>query len=347
MLHFLEPILANHDRQSFDVICYAQGPAFDIHTQRLMGYGHDWVWIHELDNAKLSEKIVKDGVDILIDCAGHTNGTRLGALADKPAPVMMSWMGYLGTTGLPAMDYRLTDEWVDPPGYSNLLNTEELLYIPHGMMAYRPHQESPVVSDLPCKKNGVITFGSLNNVQRLNSAVVETWASVMKRIPGSKLLLQSKQLDDLGMIGRIRGLFEAFGISPRRIEMRPHSANFLNSYTDIDIALDTFPYGGGATTCDALWMGVPVITLAGDRSSGRLSSSILNQIMHPEWIANSRESYIDNACDLALDVEGISKIRSGLRYRLMSSSLRDEVGFVKRLEKVYLDAAFRYDGVNS
>ena len=345
MLHFLEPILAHRDDSRFEVICYAQGPVKDIHTQRLMDYGLTWVWIHNLDDAALAEKIEQDGVDILIDCGGHTSGSgsRLKALANKPAPIMMSWLGYLGTTGLPAMDYRLTDLWVDPPGLTEALHTEHLLYIPGGMMAYRPHRVSPDVSRLPFLRNGYVTFGSLNNAQRINAQVAELWASIMRSTPDSKLLLQSKQFADIGVIGRFRGLFEAFGIKPNRLEMRTQSADFLNTYSDIDIALDTFPYGGGATTCDAIWMGVPVISLAGERPSGRLTSSILNQIGHPEWISTSAKAYFGKACELASAPETLSDIRTNLRPQVKSSVLCDEIGFVRRLEQVLLDAALQYD----
>lgn len=343
MLHFLEPILAHRDDTRFEVICYAQGPAQDAHTRRLMNYGLAWVWIHNLDDAALASRIEQDGVDILIDCGGHTNGTRLKALANKPAPIMMSWLGYLGTTGLPSMDYRLTDVWVDPPGLTEAQHTERLLYIPGGMMAYRPHQVAPDVSRLPCLRNGNITFGSLINAQRINLQVVELWASIMRSTPGSKLLLKSKQFADAGMVGRIRGLFEAFGIKPNRLEMRTNSADFLNTYSEIDIALDTFPYGGGATTCDAIWMGVPVVSLAGERPAGRLTCSILNQIGHPEWIAASYEEYFSKVCELADSPETLSGIRASLRQQVQSSVLCDEVGFVRRLEQVLLDVAHQYN----
>ena len=297
MRHFIEPLLARHRVSQVEVSCYAQGPVADAHTRRLMDYGHRWTWVHGLNDAELAAQIERDRIDILVDCAGHTRGTRLSALAGKPAPVMMSWLGYPGDTGLPAMDYRLTDAWVDPPGSDPAIDLpapshEVPLRIPGGMLAYRPHVAAPDTNDLPCLVRGTTTFGSLNNIQKLNRMVVADWAHLLDSVPGSRLLLQSKSLVDPGVVGRIRGMFEAFGIPPTRLDLRPASKDFLRTYHEIDIALDTLPYGGGATTCDALWMGVPVITRSGTRPAGRLSTSILHQVGHPEWVTETSNAYI-------------------------------------------------------
>ena len=341
MLHFLEPLLEHHDRNRVEITCYAQGlhgSIRDEHTERLMRYGHNWVWVHELDDDALAQRIASDGVDILIDCLGHTNGTRLGALASKPAPLMMSWLGYLFTTGLPAMDYRLTDEWVDPPGSHDVHEHENPLRIPGGMMAYRPHARYPDVSPPRCERAGHITFGSLNNIQKFNITTARLWAQALNAVPDSRLLLQSKALVDLGTLGRVRGLFEALGITARRLDLRPAGADFLATYAEIDIALDTFPYGGGATTCDALWMGVPVITLPSDRPCGRLTSSILHQIGHPEWIAHNVASYARIAEELANNVARLKSTRVALRPSMARSALCDEAGFVRRFETTCLSA---------
>ena len=343
MLHFLEPILAAHDRDRFEVFCYAQGPAMDAHTQRLIDYGHRWRWIHPLDDDALARLIDDDGIDLLVDCAGHTHGTRLRALARKPAPLMLSWLGYLFDSGLPAIDYRLTDEWVDPPAPATDPRPEQALRIPGGMLAYRPHRGSPPVAAAPYARHGFMTFGSFNNIQKFNPAVAQTWAKILQRVADSRLLLQSKHLADPGVCGRVRGLFEAFGIGPERLSLRAASADFLSCYGDLDVALDTFPYGGGATTCDALWMGVPVVTLSGDRPCGRLSTSLLNRVGCAQWIASSTSSYIDIACDLAARPDHLAEIRQRLRQQMMSSPLADERGFVTRLEEVYQQLAEQHD----
>jgi predicted O-linked N-acetylglucosamine transferase (SPINDLY family) len=335
MRPFIEPMLARHDKSQVEIICYAQNSYADEHTRRLMQYGHRWKWIHESNDAALAAEIERDGIDILVDCAGHTRGTRLVALAGKPAPILMSWLGYLCTTGLPAMDYRLTDEWVDPPGLTESQHTEKLLRVPGGMMAWRPHEILADVNDLPYLSQGYVTLGSLNNVQKINPVVVERWAQILRAMPQARLLLQSKLLVDPQMVGRIRGMFEAFGIRPGRIELRQAIPNFLKMYHEIDIALDTWPYGGGATTCDALWMGVPVVTLAGGRPAGRLSTSILHQIGRHEWITASAKAYVDKTIELAGKPDALNFIRRGLRAQMRGSTLCDEAGFVQRLEKIY------------
>lgn len=342
MRHFIEPLLARHSAAQVEIVCYAQGPRADSHTQRLMGYGHRWNWVHGLNDAELAAQIERDAIDILVDCAGHTNGTRITALAGKPAPIMMSWLGYLCTTGLPAMDYRLSDAWVDPPGLAESPDTEAPLRIPGGMMAYRPHAVSPDPGEPPCLARGHITFGSLNNLQKVNRVIVAHWAQLLRALPQAKLLLQSKLLVDPGMVGRIRGMFETFGIPPARLDLRQASPDFLHTYHDIDIALDTLPYGGGVTTCDALWMGVPVITLAGTRPAGRLSTSILHRIGHPEWVTDTATAYIDTAIDLARQTRALTQIRRDLRAQVQTSALCDETGFVQRLEEVYRAAWTRW-----
>jgi protein O-GlcNAc transferase len=337
MQHFIEPLLACHRASEVEVVCYAQGPGADNHTRRLIGYGHHWTWVHGLSDAELAERIAHDRIDILIDCAGHTHGTRLAALARKPAPIMMGWLGYLHATGLPAMDYRLTDAWVDPPDRSghDARASETPLRIPGGMLAYRPHLAAPDINPLPGLARGYTTFGSLNNIQKLNRNVVADWARLLSAVPQSRLLLQSKHLADPGVVGRIRGMFEAFGIAPTQLDLRPASADFLSTYHEIDIALDTLPYGGGATTCDALWMGVPVITQSGTRAAGRLSTSLLHLAGHAEWVTETSNDYIGVASELARRPQALAQIRSDLRTQVQASALCDEAGFVRRLEGVY------------
>ena len=341
MRHFIEPLLARHSASRVEIVCYAQSPRADSQTQRLMSYGHRWSWVDRMNDAELAAQIERDAIDILVDCAGHTHGTRITALAGKPAPILMSWLGYLCTTGLPAMDYRLTDEWMDPPGVESP-DTETLLRIPGGLMAYRPHAGSPDPGEPPCLASGHITFGSLNNVQKLNRMVVALWARLLRTLPQAKFLMQSKLLVDPGMVWRIRGMFEAFGIPPARLDLRPPSPDFLRTYHEIDIALDTLPCGGGTTTCDALWMGVPVVTLAGTRPAGRLSTSILHRVGRPEWVTHTPTAYIDAAIGLARQTSALTQIRRDLREHVQASALCDEAGFVERLEEVYRAAWKRW-----
>jgi predicted O-linked N-acetylglucosamine transferase (SPINDLY family) len=342
MRHFLEPLLAGHDRRRVQVICYMQSKVVDEMTLRLQGYGHDWVVVEDMDDDALVQRIRADGVHILVDCLGHTQGSRLTALARKPAPVLMSYLGYLGSTGLPAMDFRITDEWMDPTGLTEDQHTERLLRIPGGCVGYSPHLEAPEVSPLPAMSVGAVTFGSLNKIEKLNLAVVRTWSAILARVPGSRLLLKSRQLSDPMVAGRILGLFEAQGIEASRLLLQPGTRGHLSAYHEIDLALDPFPFGGGATTCDALWMGVPVITTPGTRSASRLTHCILHTIGHPEWSTENRERYIDKAVSMAQDLESLAAVRTRLRQDMQASPLMDVRGLTQRLEQAY-ESTFEVD----
>lgn len=335
MSHFLEPILAGHDSSQVDVICYMQSKVVDEVTKRLQSYGHTWVDVHAMDDDELINRIKTDEVHILVDCLGHTQGTRLTALAKKPAPILMNYLGYLGTTGLSVMDYRLTDEWLDPVGLTESQHTEQLLRIPGGSVAYMPHTNCPDVNTLPAQSSGVVTFGSLNKVEKLNLRVVQAWAEILRQVPGSRLLLKTKQLADPMVAGRLMGLFEAQGIEDTRLLLRPASHGHMNAYHAIDIALDPFPFGGGATTCDALWMGVPVITHPGTRSAGRLSHCILNTIGKADWSTSDLNAYVKKAVDMANDLSTLARERATLREQIQSSPLMDVKNFARRLEKIY------------
>ncbi|MEI6762124.1 MAG: tetratricopeptide repeat protein [Betaproteobacteria bacterium] len=334
MQHFLDPLLQHHDRTEFEIVCYAHVPCPDALTRRFMAHGHRWNWIHALSDDQLAAQLRADELDLLVECNGHTRGTRLRAMAHKPAYRQASWLGYLGTTGLPTMDYRLTDEWVDPLGLTEAQHTETLVRIPGGLCAYRPHEQYPPVQAPPCLREGDVTFGSLNSLMKLNPQVVELWSTLLKAVPGARLLLQAKQLADWGTLGRVRGMFEMCGVSADRLILRGASSDFLHSYQGIDIALDTFPYGGGATTCDALWMGVPVITCPADRSAGRLTNSILHQIGCAQWIARDPAHYVELAAALATDVPELARVRRALRDMMERSPLCDGPGFAQRWQSV-------------
>lgn len=335
MRHYLEPLLVGHDPERVQVICYMQNKVVDEVTQRLQGYGQTWVDVHAMDDDALAQRIRQDRVHILVDCVGHTLGTRLTALARKPAPVLMTYLGYLGSTGLTAVDYRLTDAWMDPQGLTECQHTEQLLRIPGGSVAYVPHASYPDVNPLPALTHGGVTFGSLNKLEKLNLQVVQVWADILKQVPGSRLLLKTKQLADPMVVGRMLGLFEAQGIAEDRLILRPASHGHLLTYHEIDIALDPFPFGGGATTCDALWMGVPVITSPGTRSAGRLTHSILHTMGRAEWSTADLKAYVQLAVAMAKDLDELAQVRAVLRQQMQASALMDAKSFARRLEAVY------------
>jgi protein O-GlcNAc transferase len=333
--HFIAPLLAAHDYQAFEIVCYGQGAYGNAETRQFTGQGERWVWVREQDDSALAAQIERNQIDILVDCAGHGNGSRLKALARKPAPIMLSWLGYLCATGLPAIDCRLTDQWVDPPKANTARESEALLRIPGGMMSYRPPETSPDCQPPPCLTRGHVTFGSLNDIRKINPKLILSWAQILKSMPDARLLLQGRLLVDAGMAGRVRGMFETYGIKPHRLDLRPARSDYLNTYHEIDVALDSHPYGGAATTCDALWMGVPVVTVAGERPFGRFAASVLNQIGHGEWATSSASAYVVKAVQLARNSDALTHTRTSLREEITASPLCDHRGFAKRLERVY------------
>jgi protein O-GlcNAc transferase len=327
MMYFVEPLLENLNREQFDIVCYANQTIEDAVTERIKALPLLWRPVEKLSDAALCAQIQQDQLHILIDLSGHSRGHRLYALAHKPAPIMATWLGYLFTTGLPAFDYRISDLWSDPKAYAATQHTERLAYLKQSQFTYRPRADAPDVNTLPALNNGFITFGSLNNIQKLNRRVVWTWSKILLSVPNSRLLLQSKLLVDAGVAGRIRGLFEAFGVDAERLEFRPASSDYLKTYHEIDIALDSFPYTGGTTTCEALWMGVPVLSLVGDRSVARSGVSILSALGLTDWLANSMNDYIALAQQHSSALETLAEQRQTLRKQFQQSPLCDERRF--------------------
>jgi protein O-GlcNAc transferase len=327
VMYFAEGLLEKLDRQQFDIVCYANQTLEDSVTQRIKALPLLWRPIATLSDSALCEQIKQDKIDILIDLSGHSKGHRLYALAKKNAPIMATWLGYSFTTGLPAFDYRISDAYADPEKTAPQQHSEQLIYLTHSQFNYRPKADAPAVNSLPALQNGFMTFGSLNNVQKLNRSVVWAWSQILLSIPNSRLIIHNKLMADAGVAGRIRGLFEAFGIDVQRLDFRPFSVQHLKTYHEIDIALDTFPYNGATTSCEALWMGVPVLSLIGDSSVSRMGSSILSTIGMEAWLANSVDEYIDLARQHSASLENLAKLRAGLRAQLLHSHLCDEESF--------------------
>lgn len=335
---FIAPLLAAHDREAFEVICYADVAHPDAVTARLRGDAQRWHDVNGLTDDELSNLVRDDGVDILVDLAGHTAGNRLLAFARQPAPVQVTYLGYPNTTGLSAVDYRLTDAVADPPGEADILCIEELVRLPQGFHCYEPPVQTPGVGNSPVQSAGHVTFACFNNVNKINREVASLWGQILRTLPGSCLLLKAGRLQDHGVRGRIRSLFEREGLSDERIEMLGWATSIdehLRTYSRADIALDTFPYNGTTTTCEALWMGVPVVALAGTLHAGRVGVSLLTHAGLPELIAENPENYVKIAVALALDREHLKELRQGLRERLQRSPLTDAVGFTRSLERAY------------
>jgi protein O-GlcNAc transferase len=335
---FLEPLLEAHDRSQFDIYGYSNVERQDATTDRLRGLVDHWRPILDYGDEQAAELIRTDGIDILVDLAGHTAGHRLLVFARRPAPVQVTWLGYPNTTGMAAMDYRITDAWTDPPGESDRWHSETLVRLPGGFLCYQPPSDSPPVSDLPARATGYVTFGCFNNSAKISAAVLDAWSEILKVVPEARLLLKSQQLSDPHLQRRYEREFQVRGVDPQRVETieRIESRRgHLELYGRVDVGLDPFPYNGTTTTCEALWMGVPVVVLAGDRHAGRVGVSLLSQVGLNGLIAKDVENYVSVATALATDPVRCSSLRVSLRERLNSSSLCDSAGFARRIEAAY------------
>lgn len=334
---FIEPLLTHHNAARYEIVCYFSHRDADAVTERLRGKAHRWRDVSDMDDIQLAQTISADGIDILVDLNGHTAGNRLPVFARRVAPVQVSFIGYPGTTGVVNMDYRLVDAITDPPGTEHLC-TETLVRLPSCFLCYRPPDESPAVEQPPCENNGYVTFGSFNNLAKINSDVIALWAQLLQEIPDSRLILKNPSLRDRAVRERFQTLFAEVGVDRHRIDLMgyiPEDTAHLGVYGRVDIALDTFPYNGTTTTCEALWMGVPVICLRGDRHSGRVGMSLLTAAGFPDWIANTPEQYIRIARNLARDRKNLGVLRLRLRECMRQSRLCSAEDYTRAVEKIY------------
>jgi len=286
----------------------------------------------------VSDLILNDRIDILIDLAGHTANNRLLVFAQKPAPIQVTYLGYPDTTGLESIDYRIVDVLTDPPGMTEHLHTEELLRMHHGFLCYHPLEHTPEPGPLPVLTSGIVTFGCFNKRAKITEDAIATWSDILHSVPDSRMFLKFKNFLSHQEKSSIIELFTENNISPERIHiLKPivSLSEHIGMYRNIDIALDTFPYNGTTTTYEALWMGVPVITLKGTIHASRVGTSILSHSGLDDLIAESRSDYIKKAVRLAEDIDRLIVLRGGLRDLLRNSHLMDEKGFTSDLENMY------------
>jgi predicted O-linked N-acetylglucosamine transferase (SPINDLY family) len=321
---FLAPVLERLDRTQFATVCYANQRRADDLTRRLMAAAGLWRSVPGLSDEALAEQVRGDGIDLLIDLSGHTGRHRLLTFARRPAPVQLTWLGYVGTTGLAAIDYLIADRFHVPPGSEGCYR-EKVLRLPDGYLCYEPPPYAPPVGPLPALATGQVTLGCFNNTAKITPPVVALWAEILRRLPGARLVLKYHWLDDAGLRQRLAGLFAAEGIAAERLELLGSTTHVeqLRHYHRIDLALDPFPYVGGLTTCEACWMGVPVLTCPGQTFAGRHSFSHQSNIGLTETIARDREDYVALAVALAGDLPRLADLRAGLRPRMAGSSLCD------------------------
>lgn len=323
--YFIKHLFSHIDPQQFEIYCYMNKNVADELTLHFEKYSKEWNLVIDLSNSELAEKIYDDQIDILIDLAGHSSGNRLSTFAEKPAPIQCTWLGFAGTTGLKNIDYRLTDKITEPPELQQY-SSEKLLYLPDGFHCYRPQYEFPEVASAPYLKNGYVTFGTFNNFAKASPELMELWAQILERVPNSKLKLKGKHLRGKETRDQFYKFFTDKGVDINRISTLPFfrsNIEHLNAYQEIDIALDTFPYNGTTTTCEALYMGVPIITCCGKTHVSRVSASLLHQVGLDDFVAHSPAEYVEKAVEKAADIQNISAKRQELRPQFMSSPLYD------------------------
>lgn len=335
--YLIEPVLAAHDANQVEVTCYSEVSAPDEVTQRIRASVSRWRNTYGQSDDACLHIIREDEIDVLVDLAGHTGGHRLAVFARHAAPVQVTHLGYGSTTGVPAIGYRLTDHIADPPGEPRR-HTEELIRLPTGLFCYHPPPNCPAVTSPPIDSNGFVTFGSFNNLAKIGEPVLDLWAELLRSIPHSRLLMKNCSFADQSTQDNYRQHFLKRGIAGDRLELLAHAPSVqqhLALYGRVDITLDSFPYTGATTSCESLWMGVPVVTLSGVNYVGRLSASLLMQLGLGRFIAHNDREYLRIVQQLAADHQSLVQLRSSLRKMMTASNVCDATGAARALEQAY------------
>lgn len=340
--YFFFAIIKNHDDTRFEVFCYSDTDRADEFTEIIQANAEHWRDCQRMTDAELYQQIRDDKIDILVDLIGLTGVPRMAAYARKAAPVQVNYLGYANTSGLNRMDYRLSDQLADPVGLTERYHSEKIIRLPSGFLCYTPSEYAPDVGELPALKNGKITFGSLNFFPKITDQVLETWAKILLEVPDSKLCIKSKYFNEQANKDSFIAKLAALGIDKQRlifktktIDLREH----LDCYNEIDIHLDSFPYNGTTTTCEALWQGVPTVTLEGNSHRCRVGSSLLHQVGIQDYVATSIDDYINIAVTKASNLPRLAELRNSLREKMSASPLMDAEGFVAELETIYSEIA--------
>ncbi len=334
--YFFAPLLENHSRDEFEIVCYSDLHHVDPVTLRLKESADHWQEIASLTDEDVIKMIKNDNIDILVDLAGHAGGRRVSVFRGKPAPVQVTYLGYPNSVGIPEMDYRIVDEITDPDGDEFYI--EKLKRVASPFLCYLPASDIPDIGTLPFIKNGYITFGSFNNLSKLSDETVILWSKLLNEVENSRLHIKSKPLTDELTAEIVYHKFESIGISRDRIKLEGHRSSnrdHLEVYNEIDIALDCFPYNGTTTTCESLIMGVPLLTTLGDRHAARVSASILTSVGHEELVASDENEFIAIGKALSNDPEKLKELRSTLRNDVKRSPLSSGKRIAEEIEAIY------------
>ena len=332
---FLESVIQHHDRGTLEIFLYADVQQPDDYSERLREYGAQWRKTIGLDDAQLAQLIRDDAIDILVDLSGHTNNNRLLTFARRAAPIQVNWLGFPSTTGMASMDYRITDAWCDPPGTTEHLNSEKLVRLPGIYMAWRPPEHTPDVGLLPALESGYVTFGSFHSCFKITPTIAALWSRILGQVPGSRLKLLA--ISSEAARRQVRELFAGKGIASERLDFLPRLSfdAYLAEFRTVDIALDTFPYHGATTTCFALWMGLPVVVLAGATHASRADVSMLSNVGLPQLVANSAADYVEIATRQAANLDTLAATRARLRGMMLQSPITDGRSCARHLESAF------------
>ena len=335
--YFIAPLLRNFNKKDFAIYCYSLGKP-DAVTKRFRRFPAVWRDLSGLPVHEAARLIHADGLDLLFDLAGHTQNNALPILACRPAPIQMSGIGYMNTTGLQEVDYFLSDAVCLPPQEHAHGFVEEIVRLPHSHLCYAPellHRLPAPGTVPPAQSNGFVTFGSFNNFAKVSDETLLLWRAVLEQVPRARLVIKGKIASIPDGRNRVLERFRDFGIDGSRLELRPYSPDYLEQYRDIDIALDTAPYTGGLTTCEALVMGVPVVSLRGTTHGSRFGASILENAGVSELVAESEMEYVNKAVQIARTPSILAQFHAGLREALLHSRLMDSAGYMREIEQLY------------
>ena len=330
---FFEPLFSQHDHARFELFAYSNVVTEDEHTHRFKIYFDEWRNIRGVSDQEVVEMVRRDRIDILVDACGHLENNRLAVFMHKPAPIQLTWEGYSWTTGLEQMDYALFDSYMAPPG---TLAIEEIIRLPKTRTVFRPGERAvnEPVKSLPALKTGNVTFGYSGRTERLNYKVFNAWGRILRRLPHARLVLDYRPFNDPKTQAYYREFLEEHGVDTTRVVMR-NSSNIFQGLGDVDILLDSFPHNGGTMLFDALWMGVPALTLASRPPVGRIGASVMTNIGLADWVAKDEYEYVDKAESFAKNIEELARLRSSMRERMKASPLMDEAEFARDVENAF------------
>jgi len=340
---FFLALIKHYNVNKFEIFCYADLPPekADDMSEKIKSYNVHWMHCDDMSDQQLYKQIRNDEIDILVDLQGLTGVPRSSVFAMKAAPIQVNYLGYPNTSGFSRMDYRIVDNWTDPEGLTEQYNTETLLRLPSGFLCYSPELPSTLITPPPALSLNKITFGSFNVFPKITESMLLNWVEILNRVPNSQLLVKAKFFKEQQNQKKIEHFFEAKGINKDRLILKAtifDKKEHIELYNQVDIHLDTAPYNGTTTTCEALWQGVPTVTLAGSNHRSRVGCSILQQVGLEDYIATSSQEYIDIAVSKASNLKQLEELRSGMRNKLQSSLLFDEKLFINELEAEYLKA---------